>query len=948
MDKKYTVNEAIWIATALMAAEMYSQKSDIKRTDIYFKQADIRRRAQILTDGNVDAARVSWWTNADAENHTQNYLRGDLEEDETARRLSMLDEFPEKTYPENLDTNDIFDMGGCEMTMEELFFFVREQYPEIVLGDSNDVEPGIDYIGVLAYLENNYGIPYSKPESPEITPEKKEELLQIKKRGQNAVSEMKRMADYAAKLYKLGKCIPGAWLDQTGKKTKKYLWTQTKYAEDASNPISVSIFVERNGINTARFRVSLEIKNDGTNKEMMDKYHQHLNVPKNTEAGLVYVSGSNEWGNPTELKETQSIIKAKVQNGTYKKVQICKYIEQEPDKTNAYYHQKMMKAIRSILPYYDFVLGKKTSIIQENEKYWPTLEEYNPGIKKEMWAELLRDDAVTSYENLRMFKMMLELGGESTCANLAETYGGTAGFYNSLGRRFGERVQKKVGCHFYTNGERKVAYIIPFMGRTVVEGDKRRYSWKLRPELKEALEEMDLSGIDLTVKDEENIKYDKNIILYGPPGTGKTYSTVNYAVAIIENKDLEQVQQEEYQTVLERYHKYKTQGFIEFTTFHQSYGYEEFIEGIKPKTLENEDGSQNGTITYSIEPGVFKRFCDMAKTTGIDFDTAWEKLIAVTKEQGEYIFTRRTGTTIQAKLRDDESYSIQWNGGTSNVLKKENIFSQWQTNQYSDRETIPNGGKKWMFDAQQAVIDELVKTYGMYQRPNEEEVSDKRVFIIDEINRGNISKIFGELITLIETSKRQGQPEGMTALLPYSQKPFGVPDNIYILGTMNTADRSIALMDTALRRRFQFIEMMPDINVLRTIGADKVNDLDVAAMLEKMNERITFLYDREHTIGHAFFTKLAEEPTIDTLRSIFEKSVIPLLQEYFYEDYQKIQLVLGDNGKRNNAHKFILDSDVKVKDIFKGSVDDVIDLPEKKYTINTVALANIESYKEII
>ena len=142
--------------------------------------------------------------------------------------------------------------------------------------------------------------------------------------------------------------------------------------------------------------------------------------------------------------------------------------------------------------------------------------------------------------------------------------------------------------------------------------------------------------------------------------------------------------------------------------------------------------------------------------------------------------------------------------------------------------------------------------------------------------------------------------------------------------------------------------MMPDADVLRAIGADKVEDLDVAAMLEKINERITFLYDREHTIGHAFFTKLANSPDLKTLQAIFEKSVIPLLQEYFYEDYQKIQLVLGDDGKTDPNTKFILDEKVKVKSIFKGNADEVIDLPEKKYTINEKAFSNIESYKQII
>lgn len=222
------------------------------------------------------------------------------------------------------------------------------------------------------------------------------------------------------------------------------------------------------------------------------------------------------------------------------------------------------------------------------------------------------------------------------------------------------------------------------------------------------------------------------------------------------------------------------------------------------------------------------------------------------------------------------------------------------------------------------------------------------VFIIDEINRGNISKIFGELITLIEDTKRKGMPEQISAILPYSGHKFSVPSNVYIIGTMNTADRSIALMDTALRRRFQFVEMMPDSNILKKIGADKVDDLDVALMLDKINERITFLYDREHTIGHAFFTKLAHSPDIKTLEIIFDKTIIPLLQEYFYEDYQKIQLVLGDNGKTNDDLKFIQDEKIKVQNIFKGNIDDVVDLPEKKFKINKIAFSNIESYKQII
>ena len=201
---------------------------------------------------------------------------------------------------------------------------------------------------------------------------------------------------------------------------------------------------------------------------------------------------------------------------------------------------------------------------------------------------------------------------------------------------------------------------------------------------------------------------------------------------------------------------------------------------------------------------------------------------------------------------------------------------------------------------------------------------------------------------MIEDTKRKGCPEAATAVLPYSHVEFSVPQNVYILGTMNTADRSIALMDTALRRRFSFIEMMPNSEVLDSLGVgtitDGVQELDVSEMLRVINRRIEYLYDREHTIGHAFFTKLKNNPSIEMLAAIFKKNVIPLLQEYFYEDYAKIQYVLGDNQKETSL-KFILDEGVDMKDIFNGVPD--IDLPEKKYRIQESAFYNIDSYKGI-
>lgn len=220
--------------------------------------------------------------------------------------------------------------------------------------------------------------------------------------------------------------------------------------------------------------------------------------------------------------------------------------------------------------------------------------------------------------------------------------------------------------------------------------------------------------------------------------------------------------------------------------------------------------------------------------------------------------------------------------------------------------------------------------------------SSNYVFVIDEINRGNISKIFGELITLIEPSKRIGQTEGTTAKLPYSQKPFGVPDNVYLIGTMNTADRSIATIDTALRRRFQFREMQPDPKVLEGVS---VEDISIKELLERMNRKIAVLYDREHTIGHGYFMPLKADPTIGNLAVIFENNIIPLLQEYFYDDYEKIRLVLGDNNKDTEAEKFIIAKSVDYAELF-GNAD--VEAEEAfSYEVNRAAFDNIDAYRSI-
>lgn len=487
-----------------------------------------------------------------------------------------------------------------------------------------------------------------------------------------------------------------------------------------------------------------------------------------------------------------------------------------------------------------------------------------------------------------------------------------------------------------------------------------------------------------------------NTILYGPPGTGKTYNTVNYAVAICENKNIEDVQSEEYEKVLHRYNELKKEGRIAFTTFHQSFGYEEFIEGIKPIV-----GDEKKEIGYTIEAGIFKKFCV----------TAGKKAIIAAKNMSDVsnakvwcvLLDKRGVSDLKKKCFEEGSIRIGWDKepetittdtvGLNEMARRVllnfqdemdigDIIVTQRSNKtidgigivMGDYEYVKEEGLwprkrkvKWLMIGNEIDITELnagIKLDRKSVYPLDRISADKIlslvnnskevvletemnpfVFVIDEINRGNISKIFGELITLIEDTKREGKVEQASAVLPYSGEFFSVPSNVYILGTMNTADRSIALMDTALRRRFQFVEMMPDTNILKNITVEGV---EIAPILEKINERITFLYDREHTIGHAFFIKLIDSPDINTLGSIFEKSIIPLLQEYFYEDYQKIQLILGDNEKSDPSIKFILDEKIKVKSVFKGDATDVIDLPEKKYTINKEAFLNIESYKQIL
>ncbi|MGP8320860.1 MAG: McrB family protein [Methanosarcinaceae archaeon] len=281
-----------------------------------------------------------------------------------------------------------------------------------------------------------------------------------------------------------------------------------------------------------------------------------------------------------------------------------------------------------------------------------------------------------------------------------------------------------------------------------------------------------------------DIMYPLNQIIYGPPGTGKTYNTINYALAILEGKALETINSQDRTKLLKRFNSYRNNGQVEFITFHQSYAYEDFIQGLKPDA-KNTDGK----LYFELKDGVFK-----------------------------------------------------------------------------------------------VIADKAIENYKASKETTAEEVLKKYVIIIDEINRANISRVFGELITLIEDDKRFGQTSEMRATLP-SGEPFSVPPNLYIIGTMNTADKSIALIDIALRRRFEFEKLYPDVELV----AEKYREL-----FNKINKQIVAEKGPDFQIGHAYFMKKSDQEF--NLKNVMNKKIIPLLYEYFMNEGEEVKSILNKAG----------------------------------------------------
>ncbi|MGJ0358954.1 McrB family protein [Aliarcobacter cryaerophilus] len=445
-----------------------------------------------------------------------------------------------------------------------------------------------------------------------------------------------------------------------------------------------------------------------------------------------------------------------------------------------------------------------------------------------------------------------------------------------------------------------------------------------------------------------------NQILFGSPGTGKTFNTINRAIEII---DSDFYQQNKYNRVAlkEKFEEYKKAGQIEFITFHQSFSYEEFVEGIKAIPA-GKDGNENGEdMIYDVVDGIFKklskealtnfitsnksnilkkRFKLDAKSLNIQADLLQEddntyKLLKGSKIRKEavpsfhkYNYSKLRDIFLEKAIFDTSKESEEFF-----ILKEDYIFQSLSASSSVVLGKMSNGLSDW----KEVLDDNLSK--------KDNKNIKNYILIIDEINRGNISKIFGELITLIEPSKRIGADEEIRLKLPYSQELFGVPSNLYIIGTMNTADRSIALMDTALRRRFHFEEMMPNSSLLKKFEVDGIK---IDNLLEVINKRVEYLYDRDHTIGHAYFMSLENLETKEDkkaeLENIFRNKIIPLLQEYFYDDWEKVRLVLGDGF----VEKIELKSDIFDEELIKDSEY----LEEEKFIYNIKKEFDFSKFKD--
>ena len=370
----------------------------------------------------------------------------------------------------------------------------------------------------------------------------------------------------------------------------------------------------------------------------------------------------------------------------------------------------------------------------------------------------------------------------------------------------------------------------------------------------------------------------KNIILQGAPGTGKTYNTAALALSICGEPI-----PEKHADVMKRYDKLQKEGRIGFCTFHQSMDYEDFVEGIKPKT-------ENEQITYEIEAGIFKTMCTNAEKGNAiridNFQESWNKLIDYLDEndfvsvellsgKGSFrVELNEYGTGLANRTYENGVFEKdKWIQGKSKFFNYDQLY-----NIYRGLPGTPAGGHD---NYRKAIVAKMKKDFSLldYKETEIGENGKNYVLIIDEINRGNVSKIFGELITLLESDKRIGGNHPIKVTLPYSKESFGVPSNLYIIGTMNTTDRSVGSIDYAVRRRFAFVTLKANKQIL----VDKYGE--VSKQVKLFDYVYTFLNDdKKHPdmdiddlmVGHSYF--MADDDK--ELKLKLEYEIIPLIREY--------------------------------------------------------------------
>lgn len=375
------------------------------------------------------------------------------------------------------------------------------------------------------------------------------------------------------------------------------------------------------------------------------------------------------------------------------------------------------------------------------------------------------------------------------------------------------------------------------------------------------------------------LKTKKNIILQGAPGTGKTYSTIEIALNICGVNTLSLSRED----MIKIYNDLSQKGQIAFSTFHQTMDYDDFIEGLKPQL-------ENGQVTYDIEDGIFKKICQDASIKGdSNFDECYDKLLAEIQNTDFYPIKSSGGAIFHVAVNSKQNLTLytgkekKMNG----VLTKENIRLEY----------FGHGPKYWV-GYNKGVVNKLYADFGLKSPVL---CKDKNyVLIIDEINRGNISKIFGELITLIESDKREGKTNCISAKLSYSKMDFSVPDNLYIIGTMNTTDRSVGNIDYAIRRRFAFctLEFLWEVaenSYSDDAQKDEAKKLYLAVQNYIKQSAVDMDYE-DLMVGHSYFMYKEEE----SLEQRWKFEILPLLNEY-YKDGICCKSPLEDIRKKSDG-----------------------------------------------